>query len=196
MSSGDALRQQISMDTEIGRKAKAFMNEGKLVPDDVMVELMTTTLKDLDANPETKNWLLDGFPRTVEQAATLDESFDLGLVMHLDVPDEEIVDRIRHRFVHLESGRVYHTLWNPPKVEGKDDVTGEPLIQREDDKEDVVRERLEKYRAVTVPIVERYTEKGVLCRFAGTESDVIYPGMHAFVQGWVIGSNMGAKHAS
>ena len=68
----------------------------------------------MDKNPDTKNWLLDGFPRTVEQAATLDESFDLGLVMHLDVPDEEIVDRIRHRFVHLESGRVYHTIWKPP----------------------------------------------------------------------------------
>ena len=152
-----------------------------------MVELITSSLQDLESKGN-KKWLLDGFPRTQGQAAILDENFDLGLVLHLDVPDEEIVDRIRHRYVHRESGRVYHTLWNPPKVDGLDDVTGEPLIQRDDDKPDVVRDRLKKYWEVTMPIADHYSRKGVLKKFSGTESDVIYPMMKMYVDGWVVGS--------
>jgi len=187
VSSGDVLRQQMADGTSVGKKAESYVNAGKLVPDEVMVELMTSALKTLETSGKCK-WLLDGFPRTESQAKTLDDTFDLGLVMHLDVPDEEIIDRIQHRFVHRESGRVYHTLWNPPKVDGVDDVTGEPLIQRDDDKPEVVKDRLEKYWDLTMPITQHYAAKGVLSKFTGTESDVIYPSMKKFVDGWVIGA--------
>eukprot|EP00940_MAST-03C_sp_MAST-3C-sp2_P001516 g1516.t1 len=192
VSSGDVLRQQMADGTSVGKEAQSYVKEGKLVPDEVMVELMATGLESLEASG-CKKWLLDGFPRTESQAQALDEKFDLGLVMHLDVPDEEIIERIRHRFVHLDSGRVYHAIWNPPKVSGVDDVTGEPLIQRQDDKPDVVKDRLVKYWDLTMPITKHYANKGILGKFSGTESDVIYPTMKMFVDGWIVGANVASR---
>ncbi len=182
-SSGDALRGHISDDTFLGQKAKGFMDAGELVPDDLMVDMVLSSVGNLDRR--TNRWLLDGFPRNVAQAGALDEKFDLDLVINLDIPHEEIVERLRHRLVHVASGRSYHALWNPPRVEGKDDETGEDLIIRDDDKPERVRERLRVYDENTRPVLDYYLEKGKAMSFAGTESDVIWPQMMEYINAWI-----------
>ena len=107
------------------------------------------------------------------------------MVLNLEVPEEEIISRLENRRVHVESGRVYHLIWNPPNVEGKDDVTGEALIQRPDDSREAIHERLTLYNELTRPLIDYYEDKGVLRTFAGTESNVIYPNMKDFVDGRV-----------
>ncbi|GFH45987.1 nucleoside-triphosphate--adenylate kinase [Chaetoceros tenuissimus] len=172
-STGDMLRQHVREQTSLGKEAKTHMDSGGLVPDDLIIRLV---LDEAEKEAESGNsLLLDGFPRTMEQAKALAESVDVDLVVELDIPNETIVDRIAERWVHPASGRVYNLSYNPPKVPGKDDITGEDLIQRDDDKPETVRKRLEAYEQVTAPLVEYYDEKGVLKTFAGTESDVIYP---------------------
>ena len=131
---------------------------------------------------ESSSILLDGFPRTLAQAKVLDEKLGLNMVLNLEVPEEEIISRLENRRVHVESGRVYHLIWNPPKVEGKDDVTGEALIQRPDDSREAIHERLALYNELTRPLIDYYEDKGVLQTFAGTESNVIYPNMKDFVE--------------
>ena len=154
ISTGDMLRAAVKAGTELGKKAKAFMDSGGLVPDDVIIGLVKERIKEADCK---KGFLFDGFPRTIPQADAMKEAgVPIDAVVEIDVPDAEIIKRMSGRRAHLASGRTYHVIFNPPKVEGKDDVTGEPLIQRDDDKEETVRKRLEVYHAQTEPLVNYY----------------------------------------
>ncbi|XP_064097077.1 GTP:AMP phosphotransferase AK3, mitochondrial-like isoform X1 [Macrobrachium nipponense] len=178
LSSGDLLRSQVISKTELGVKAKAFMTAGKLVPDDVMVKLISEEL----AKITSSSWLLDGFPRTRPQAEALNKHEKLDLVLSLEVPNEVIIDRLKCRWTHLPSGRIYHTEFNPPKTPGKDDVTGEDLVQREDDKPESIRQRLDLYESSTKPLKDFYEELGILQVFCGTESNEIWPRVHKYLQ--------------
>jgi adenylate kinase len=154
ISTGDMLRAAVKAGTELGKKAKEVMDAGKLVPDDVIIGLVKERIKESDCE---KGFLFDGFPRTIPQADAMKEAgVPIDAVVEIDVSDEEIIKRMSGRRVHLASGRTYHIVFNPPKVEGKDDETGEPLIQREDDQEETVRNRLEVYHAQTEPLVDYY----------------------------------------
>ena len=154
ISTGDMLRAAIKAGTALGREAKKVMDAGHLVSDAIIVELVKTRLKKPDCKP---GYLFDGFPRTIPQAEAMHEAgVALDYVLEIDVPDEEIITRISGRRVHPGSGRVYHVRFNPPKDEDKDDVTGEPLVLRDDDREETVRERLQVYRAQTRPLVDYF----------------------------------------
>ncbi len=154
ISTGDMLRAAVKAGTELGRKAKGFMDAGQLVPDEVIIGLVKERIQEPDCR---QGFLFDGFPRTIPQADALKAAgVRLDAVVDIDVPDEEIIRRMSGRRVHLASGRTYHVLFNPPRVEGKDDVTGEPLVQRDDDKEETVRKRLEVYHSQTEPLVDYY----------------------------------------
>ena len=178
LSSGDVLRLHVKQSSELGVKAKDYIDQGALVPNDLMVELMTSEIERL----VDKSWLLDGFPRTIEQAKQLNNVQRFDLVINLDVPFREIKRRIEQRYVHLSSGRVYHLEWNPPKNPGVDDVTGEPLIQRDDDKPETVDARLNIFHSQMAPVLQFYSEQGILQTFSGTESDVIYPEIKEFLK--------------
>ncbi|XP_058956128.1 GTP:AMP phosphotransferase AK3, mitochondrial-like [Pocillopora verrucosa] len=171
LSSGDVLRSQIKEGTEVGLKAKAIVEKGGLVPDEVMIELIMAKMKELSGG----SWLLDGFPRTVVQAEKLGEKQELDVVINLDVPFETIIDRISKRWIHPGSGKTYNLDFNPPKVPGKDDDTGEDLVQRDDDKPETVRQRLKQYEEMTKPLIDFYTKQGILESFSGTETNVIWP---------------------
>lgn len=155
ISTGDMFRAAIKEGTELGKQAKALMDEGKLVPDELTVALV----KDRIAQPDCINgFLLDGFPRTIPQADALkDSGVKIDLVLEFDVADEVIVERMSGRRVHQPSGRTYHMIYNPPKVEGKDDITGEDLIIRPDDKPETVLDRLAIYHKQTKPLIAYYT---------------------------------------
>ena len=154
ISTGDMLRAAIKAGTPLGREAKKVMDAGKLVSDDIIIGLVKERLKQPDC---ARGYLFDGFPRTIPQAEALKtEGMALDYVLEIDVPDDEIITRMTGRRVHPGSGRVYHVKFNPPKTEGKDDHTGEPLIQRDDDKPDTVKHRLEVYRKQTRPLVDYY----------------------------------------
>ena len=154
ISTGDMFRSAIKAGTELGKQAKALMDEGKLVPDELTVALV----KDRISQPDCANgFLLDGFPRTIPQADALkDSGVKIDYVLEFDVPDEVIVERMSGRRVHQASGRSYHIVYNPPKVEGKDDVTGEDLIIRADDKPETVLDRLAVYHKQTSPLIDYY----------------------------------------
>lgn len=154
ISTGDMLRAAVKAGTPLGIEAKKFMDSGGLVPDDVIIGLVKERIKEPDCK---KGFLFDGFPRTIPQAEAMkDAGVRIESVVEIDVPDEEIIKRMSGRRAHLASGRTYHVIFNPPKVEGKDDVTDEPLVQRDDDKEETVRKRLEVYHAQTEPLVDYY----------------------------------------
>ena len=155
ISTGDMLRAAIKAGTPMGKMAKEFMDAGKLVTDEIIIGLV----KDRIAESDCENgFLLDGFPRTVPQADALKEAgVKIDAVVEIDVPDEEIVQRMSGRRCHLPSGRTYHTVYNPPKEEDKDDQTGEELVQRDDDKCDVVLDRLKVYHEQTAPLVNYYS---------------------------------------
>lgn len=155
ISTGDMLRAAIKAGTELGRLAKSFMDTGKLVTDEIIIGLV----KERITQDDCKNgFLLDGFPRTVPQADALkDAGIAIDAIIEIDVSDEEIVKRMSGRRAHLSSGRTYHLVYNPPKVEGKDDETGEELVQRADDKEDIVLDRLKVYHEQTSPLVDYYS---------------------------------------
>ncbi len=156
ISTGDMLRAAQKEGTELGLKAKAYMDAGKLVPDDVIIGLVKERIKEPDCE---RGFLFDGFPRTIPQADAMKEAGVLiEAVVDIDVPDGEIIKRMSGRRVHLASGRTYHIVFNPPKEEGKDDETGEPLIQRDDDKEETVHKRLDVYHAQTEPLVDYYKD--------------------------------------
>ncbi|XP_071162907.1 GTP:AMP phosphotransferase AK3, mitochondrial-like [Mytilus edulis] len=177
LSSGDLLRSQILNKTTAGQLAKDYIDHGKLVPDNVMVDLILNELQ----NMKSHSWLLDGFPRTVTQAGALLKKEPIDLVVNLNVPFEVIIDRIKGRWTHAPSGRIYHTEFNPPKVQGKDDVTGEDLIQRDDDKPETVRKRLETYQNNTQPVLQYFRDHGLLEEFAGRYSNEIWPKVHSFL---------------
>lgn len=154
ISTGDMLRAAVKAGTDLGMKAKEYMDSGGLVPDEVIIGLVKERIEEADC---AKGFLFDGFPRTIPQADAMKEAgVAIDAVVEIDVPDEEIIKRMSGRRAHLASGRTYHIIYNPPKVEGKDDVTGEPLVQRDDDKEEVVKKRLDVYHAQTEPLVEYY----------------------------------------
>ncbi|HJS75813.1 MAG TPA: adenylate kinase [Burkholderiales bacterium] len=154
ISTGDMLRSAIKAGTALGKQAQEVMDTGQLVSDDIIMGLVRERLRQPDCR---RGYLFDGFPRTIPQAQAITrEGVDIDYVLEIDVPDEEIIMRMSGRRVHPGSGRVYHVKFNPPKAQGRDDVTGEPLVQREDDREDTVRKRLEVYRAQTRPLVDYY----------------------------------------
>ena len=156
ISTGDMLRAAVKAGTPLGIAAKKVMDAGQLVSDDTIIGLVKERLRDHDCG---NGCLFDGFPRTVPQAEAMrDSGVDLDYVIEIDVDENEIIQRMSGRRVHPGSGRVYHVKFNPPKVPGKDDVTGEPLIQRDDDKEETVRRRLEVYRQQTRPLVDYYAK--------------------------------------
>ena len=152
ISTGDMLRAAVKAGTPLGLAAKKVMDTGSLVSDDIIIGLVKERLTRPDC---AKGYLLDGVPRTIAQAEAMrDAKVAIDYVLEIDVPAEEIIARMSGRRAHLASGRTYHVKFNPPKVEGKDDVTGEPLVQRDDDREETVRKRLEVYQAQTRPLVE------------------------------------------
>lgn len=154
ISTGDMLRAAVKAGTELGRKAESIMASGGLVSDDIIIGLVKERIQQADCR---NGFLFDGFPRTIPQAqALIDENIAIDRVIEISVADEEIVTRLSGRRVHEPSGRTYHVEFNPPKAEGRDDVTGEPLIQREDDREETVRNRLRVYHEQTEPLVEFY----------------------------------------
>ena len=155
ISTGDMLRAAVKAGTPLGLEAKKVMDAGQLVSDDIILGLIKERLQQPDC---ARGFLFDGFPRTIPQAEALrTQGVDLDVVLEIDVPDEEIIKRMSGRRVHAASGRTYHVVFNPPKVEGKDDLTGEDLIQRDDDKEETVRKRLDVYHRQTKPLVEFYS---------------------------------------
>jgi len=156
ISTGEMLRAAVKAGTPLGLAAKEVMDAGKLVSDDIMIRLVRERLTQADC---AQGYLFDGFPRTIAQADALKDA-DIGLdfVVEIDVPESHIIERITGRRIHPASGRSYHLRFNPPKTDGVDDVTGEPLVQRDDDQEDTVKKRLEVYRRQTQPLVAYYAE--------------------------------------
>ena len=155
ISTGDMLRAAVKAGTPLGIEAKKIMDSGALVSDDLIINLVKERIAQADC---ANGFLFDGFPRTIPQADAMKTAgVKLDYVLEIDVPFEAIIERMSGRRSHTSSGRTYHVKYNPPKVEGKDDVTGEALIQREDDKEETVRRRLEVYSAQTRPLVDYYS---------------------------------------
>jgi adenylate kinase len=156
ISTGDMLRAAVKAGTTLGLEAKKFMDAGGLVPDEVIIGLVKERIKDADCQA---GFLFDGFPRTIPQAEAMKQAgVMIDYVVEIDVPDAAIVERMSGRRSHPTSGRTYHVVFNPPKVEGKDDITGENLVQREDDKEEVVKNRLNVYHAQTKQLVGYYSD--------------------------------------
>ncbi len=156
ISTGDMLRAAIKAGTPLGLAAKKVMDAGGLVGDDIIIGMV----KERIAQPDCDNgFLFDGFPRTIPQADAMKAAgVKLDVVLEIDVPDSAIIERMSGRRVHVASGRTYHVQYNPPKVQGKDDLTGEDLIQRDDDREEIVRKRLENYHQLTRPLVDYYSQ--------------------------------------
>ncbi|HEU4701066.1 MAG TPA: adenylate kinase [Conexibacter sp.] len=172
VATGDILRAAVKEGSELGVKAKRFMDAGELVPDDLVIDLIVDRISADDARD---GFILDGFPRTRAQADALGEAFErlgrrITAVLLFDVPDEDLVRRISGRRVSVKTGRVYHVETDPPKHEGRCDVDGSRLVQRDDDKPEVVQKRLEVYHAETEPLVSYYDERGLLRRIDGTRS--------------------------
>jgi len=176
ITSGDLLRRNIAAGTEIGKLANTKMANGEFVSDDIMISLINTELQKISQ----ANWLLDGFPRNIQQARSLNAELErsghpLNTVINLVVPEEVILQRIMDRWVHIPSGRVYNLSYNPPRVSGLDDLTGEKLSKRDDDNPEIFRRRLQQHHLLTEPLLEYYDNKGVLVEIAGHTSDEIYP---------------------
>lgn len=159
ISTGDIIRGAIASGSDLGKKVKDIVDSGALVPDGLTIALVDKRLKEADAK---KGFILDGFPRTVAQADALASMTQLEKVISFEIAEQEIVRRLSGRRFHIASGRSYHVEFNPPKVEGKDDVTGEDLIIRKDDQKEAIEKRLEVYKAQTAPLIEYYTKAGLL----------------------------------
>ena len=154
ISTGDMLRSAIRANSQLGIEAKSYMDKGALVPDQLVIELVKERIKSADC---ANGFIMDGFPRTLPQADALRSAgIDIDYVIEIEVGDSEILRRMSGRRVHLASGRSYHIEFNPPKVEGKDDLTGEPLVQRRDDNEETVNKRIQTYHEQTKPLVNYY----------------------------------------
>ena len=155
ISTGDMLRAAIKSGTPLGAQARSYMDRGALVPDEIVIALVRERVKAEDC---LRGFIVDGFPRTIPQGEALRRAgIDIDFVLNIDVSDEEILRRMSGRRVHPASGRSYHVAFNPPRVAGKDDVTGEALVQRNDDKEETVKKRIATYHAQTKPLVEYYS---------------------------------------
>lgn len=171
ISVGDKLRLEIKNNTSLGIEAKKYVSSGALLPDSLVTQFVNEQIRKLG----TKTWLLDGFPRSLSQAEALWELHHLDLVLNLDVPFDVIISRAKNRWVHLPSGRVYNLDFNAPKVFGKDDVTGDALVQRNDDRPEVLMKRLEVYDRLTKPVLDFYQKFNILQSFSGRTSDEIWP---------------------
>ena len=159
ISTGDMLREAIANETDIGKQAKEIMDAGDLVPDEVIINLVKERINEADCK---NGYLFDGFPRTIPQADALDnQEIFLDVVLELTLDDEQIINRMSGRRIHQSSGRSYHLEFNPPKDDGVDDITGEPLIQRDDDMPETVKNRLEVYWEQTNPLIVYYRSKSV-----------------------------------
>ena len=155
ISTGDMLRSAVTNKTELGVSAKDFMDRGLLVPDDLIINLVKLRINEDDCK---NGFLLDGFPRSIPQAQAMkDIGINIDYVIEIQVPDEDIIERLSGRRIHLKSGRIYHIKYNPPKEKGKDDITGEPLIIRDDDIKETILKRLETYHHQTEPLVSFYS---------------------------------------
>ncbi|CAF3341917.1 unnamed protein product [Rotaria socialis] len=168
---GDLVRQNIQQQSEESRTIREYVNKGLLLSDDLILKFL---VDELEKNRE-QGFLLEGYPRTLNQAEMLYRQMKVDHVIAIHVPADEIINRLNDRWFHLSSGRVYNRLWSPPKEAGKDDVTGEPLAQREDDIPAVIRHRLNAYNKNTNPIIQFYKQLGILQDFHGRESDKIWP---------------------
>ncbi|KAF8447723.1 adenylate kinase [Boletus edulis BED1] len=185
ISTGDLLRQHIAEGTQVGRQAGEIVAQGGLVPDDLMLKVVTSKLDAL----HDRHWILDGFPRTLGQGKLLDthlesQNIPLTLIVNLDIPDKVILGRISDRWVHLPSGRVYNMSYNRPKVDGLDDETGEPLIKRPDDHPEIFSRRLKQFYASTSPLFSYYASNPKAARLVtlqGESSDEIWPKLEAAV---------------
>ncbi|XP_029355701.1 adenylate kinase 4, mitochondrial isoform X2 [Echeneis naucrates] len=171
LSSGHYLRDSIAANTEAGMIVRPYVDRGMLVPDHVMTRLMLPRLEQLNGH----SWLLDGFPRTVAQAQALNSLYHIDMVISLNIPYATLSERLSDRWIHPASGRVYNMGFNPPQVQGKDDITGEPLIQHDDDKPEALMARLRHYKDVAKPVIDLYKSQGVLHSFSGTDTDKIWP---------------------
>eukprot|EP01017_Pseudomicrothorax_dubius_P041745 TRINITY_DN6713_c0_g1_i3.p1 TRINITY_DN6713_c0_g1~~TRINITY_DN6713_c0_g1_i3.p1 ORF type:complete len:246 (+),score=50.29 TRINITY_DN6713_c0_g1_i3:110-847(+) len=185
VSSGDLLRDETSRGTALGVKAKEIMERGDLVPDDLMIDM----IKDQFNKPQcNKGMILDGFPRTIPQVEKLESELNkvgkkIDNVVLFEIEDELLYERISGRRVHLPSGRSYHVKYNPPKIEGIDDVTGEPLIQRKDDTHATLEKRLKNYHSYTSPLIDYFTRKGNLLRLDARQSaDKVFNQMFSFLK--------------
>lgn len=172
ISTGDMLREHVKNKTNLGNEAQSYMNSGRLVPDNIILGMMNQRLLMNDCEG---GFILDGFPRTLPQANGLnklleDINLELTSVVVISVEDEQIIKRMGGRRVHPESGRVYHVDFNPPKIEGKDNQTGDDLIIREDDKESTVRKRLDVYHEQTKPLIDYYGENDIVKFIDGSQS--------------------------
>ena len=172
ISTGDILRANIKNGTELGAKAKEYMDKGLLVPDELVCDLVVDRIQQADCE---KGYILDGFPRTIPQAEALENALNaieqkLDYAIDIDVPDENIINRMSGRRACVGCGATYHVLFNPTKVEGKCDVCGESLILRDDDKPETVKKRLDVYHTQTQPLIDFYTERKVLVEVDGTQS--------------------------
>jgi adenylate kinase len=165
ISTGDILRAAIQKESPLGKKAKAIVESGQLVPDDVVIELVRERIRQPDC---ARGFLLDGFPRTLAQAEALASLTTIDNVIDIDVPEEDIVLRLTGRRVHPASGRTYHLIHQPPRIADRDDVTGDPLIQRSDDTEETVRKRLDIYQKQTGPLRDFYSDNAGYVKIDGT----------------------------
>ncbi|XP_051563163.1 adenylate kinase 4, mitochondrial-like isoform X1 [Myxocyprinus asiaticus] len=177
LSSGDFLRENIAANAEAGVLAKTYIKKGLLLPDHVMTRLLLPRLEEIT----TYSWVLDGFPRTLTQAEALNSACDLDVVINLNIPLETLKDRLCHRWIHPSSGRVYNMHFNPPRVQGLDDITGEPLIQQEDDRPEALVARLRHYKDIAKPVIDLYKAKGILYTFSDTETDRIWPNINTLL---------------
>ncbi|XP_023247071.1 GTP:AMP phosphotransferase AK3, mitochondrial isoform X2 [Copidosoma floridanum] len=178
ISSGDKLRFHVAQQTVLGKEVKKYLDSGHLVPDKTMISLINEEIHTLNG----RSWLLDGFPRTVTQAQILEPILPVTLVINLVVPDSVILERLKNRWTHLPSGRVYNIGFNDPKIEGKDDVTGEPLCQRTDDQPTIVQHRLQEYVTMTKPVIQYYNKQGIVHECVGPSTDQIWPGIEKCLQ--------------
>ena len=172
LSTGDMLRAAISKGTEIGMQAKSIIDKGELVSDEIVIGIVRDRIFSTECEC---GYMLDGFPRTLAQAEKLDQILSdrnqkIDIVLRLCVPDDMAIRRIAGRRFHIKSGRSYNIEFNPPKIEGRDDITGERLVQREDDKEEIVQSRLNTYHELTEPLVRYYQKQGILKAIDGTGS--------------------------
>lgn len=172
ISTGDIFRTNIKNNTPLGQKAQGYMQKGQLVPDELTIDLVWDALDKVEDN---KTILLDGFPRNITQAEALDEGMKkrdnkIDKVINIKVPEDVIIERISGRRVNVSTGKVYHIKFNPPKLEGIDDETGEKLIQREDDKPNAIKERLDVYNEHTSVLIDYYDKKGILVTIDGTKT--------------------------
>jgi adenylate kinase len=186
ISTGDMFRAAMKNETDLGLKAKSFMDAGELVPDEVTIGIVRDRL----AEDDCKNgFLLDGFPRTVAQAEALEDLLDsmgrkIDFVLNVDVPEKLLMDRLTGRRVSPTSGKTYHVIFNPPKVEGVCDVDGKELIQRDDDKPETVKKRLEVNQKQAKPLVDFYTEKGYLRNINGDQDiDKVFEDINGLLKG-------------